>query len=44
MLNGTNAASTPIDVPTNILVKGIIHTIRMMNGMDRKMDTNADRM
>ncbi|MNY40913.1 hypothetical protein D3C86_1756900 [compost metagenome] len=39
-LKGTKAAETPIEVPTICLVKGIIQTIRIINGMDRNILTN----
>ena len=41
-LNGTNAAATPIDVPTIVLVNGIIQTMRMINGIERKILTIID--
>src|SRR5690606_9261890 len=37
MLSGTIAAFMPIDVPTIARVKGIIQTIRIINGIDRNM-------
>src|SRR5690606_36655288 len=42
ILNGTKAASTPIEVPTNILVKGIIHTIKIIKGIARKILTTTE--
>src|SRR5690606_13392963 len=39
MLSGTIAAFIPIDVPTIARVNGIIHTMRIMKGIERKMLT-----
>src|SRR5690606_25561763 len=39
ILNGTMAAFMPIDVPTKARVNGIIQTMSMMKGMERKMFT-----
>ena len=43
ILNGTSAAYTPIEVPTNALVNGISQTIKMINGMERNTFTNTDK-
>src|SRR5579859_7067914 len=41
--SGTIAAPVPIEVPTARRVKGMIATIRMMNGVERVALTNAPR-
>ena len=40
-VNGTHAAVVPIDVPATKRVKGMMATIKMMNGMDRVAFTIA---
>src|SRR5690606_30431036 len=42
MLSRTIAAFKPIDDPTKARVKGIIQTIRIINGIDRNMFTKKE--
>jgi hypothetical protein len=37
IVRGTIAAVVPMEVPATILVKGMMATIKMMNGMERTM-------
>ena len=43
ILKGTSAAFTPIEVPTNALVRGMSHTIKIIKGMDRKTLIKIDK-
>ena len=45
IVRGTIAAVVPMEVPATILVKGMMATIKMMNGMERTMlMANARRL
>src|SRR5690606_10718766 len=44
ILNGTNAAYTPIEVPIIVLVNGIIQTIKIIKGIERNTLTKKDNV